>query len=202
MPFWTDAFGALREGEGRAIDGNSAAADWMGWRTVFYMSWWVAWSCSVGLFIARISKNRTLRSVIIGVFFCPTIYALIWFSCMGGIGLRQERQGKVIVSHMSLPYHVMFSSNFVPFYHKLVSLKSSELLISTILATLFRLIMHSAMMYLKKMSTTQQRVLLYSPIPYPESLQYASLILPNTKWLGLMSCIHLVTQEVEQTLAR
>ena len=96
----------------------------------------------------------------------------------------------------------MFSSNFVLFYHKLVSLKSSELLISTILATLFRRIMHSAMMYLKKMSTTQQRVLLYSPIPYPESLQYASLILPNTKWLGLMSCIHLVTQEVEQTLAR
>ncbi len=64
----------------------------MGWWTVFYMAWWVAWACFVGLFIARISKNRTLRSVIIGVFIAPTAYALVWFSFMGGIGLRQQRQ--------------------------------------------------------------------------------------------------------------
>ena len=64
----------------------------MGWWTVFYMAWWVAWACFVGLFIARISKNRTLRSVIVGVFVAPTVYALIWFSFMGGIGIRQQRQ--------------------------------------------------------------------------------------------------------------
>lgn len=92
LPFWTDAFGGLREGEGRAIDDNTANAQWMGWWTVFYMAWWVAWACFVGLFIARISKNRTLRNVIIGVFLAPTAYALIWFSFMGGIGLRQQRQ--------------------------------------------------------------------------------------------------------------
>ena len=66
----------------------------MGWWTVFYMAWWVAWSCFVGLFIARISKNRTLREVIIGVFICPLLYALLWFSCLGGTGLRQERQAR------------------------------------------------------------------------------------------------------------
>lgn len=92
LPFWTDAFGGLKEGEGRAIDGNTASEKWMGWWTVFYMAWWVAWACFVGLFIARISKNRTLRSVIIGVFIAPTAYALVWFSFMGGIGLRQQRQ--------------------------------------------------------------------------------------------------------------
>ncbi|KAL7551145.1 hypothetical protein ACHAWF_014345 [Thalassiosira exigua] len=92
LPFWTDAFGALREGEGRAVDGNSADPQWMGWWTAFYMAWWVAWACFVGLFIARISKNRTLRSVIIGVFLAPVAYSLLWFSFIGGIGLRQQRQ--------------------------------------------------------------------------------------------------------------
>jgi len=94
LPFFTDAFGSLKEGEGRAVDGKTAPAQWMGWWTVFYMAWWVAWSCFVGLFIARISKNRTLRSVIVGVFIGPTIYSIIWFSFIGGIGLRQERQAR------------------------------------------------------------------------------------------------------------
>lgn len=92
VPFWTDAFGGLKPGEGAAVDGNAADPAWMGWWPVFYMAWWVAWACFVGLFIARISKNRTLRSIIIGVFAAPTIYALIWFSFMGGIGIRQQRQ--------------------------------------------------------------------------------------------------------------
>jgi len=92
IPFWTDAFGALNEGEGRAVDGNSSASWFIGAWTVFYMAWWVAWACFVGMFIARISKNRTLREVIVSVFLCPTIYALVWFSFMGGIGLRQQRQ--------------------------------------------------------------------------------------------------------------
>lgn len=92
VPFWTDAFGALEEGEGRAIDGNSSASWFIGAWTVFYMAWWVAWACFVGMFIARISKNRSLRHVIVSVFLCPTLYCLIWFSIMGGIGLRQQRQ--------------------------------------------------------------------------------------------------------------
>merc|ERR1719261_594077 len=44
------------------------------------------------MFVARISKNRTIREVIVSVFIAPTVYALIWFSFMGGIGLRQQRQ--------------------------------------------------------------------------------------------------------------
>jgi len=92
IPFWTDAFGSLNEGEGRAIDGNSSATWFIGSWTVFYMAWWVAWACFVGMFIGRISKNRSIREVIVSVFLCPTIYAIMWFSFMGGIGLRQQRQ--------------------------------------------------------------------------------------------------------------
>ena len=58
------------------------------------MAWWVAWACFVGMFIARISKNRTIRNVVFGVFLAPTFYAILWFSVFGGIGLRQERQAR------------------------------------------------------------------------------------------------------------
>ena len=92
VPFFTDAFGALTEGEGRAVDGNGSASWFIGAWTVFYMAWWVAWACFVGMFVGRISKNRTLREVIFSVFICPVLYSLIWFSFMGGIGLRQQRQ--------------------------------------------------------------------------------------------------------------
>lgn len=40
VQFWTDAFGQLQEGEGRAVDGNSAASEWQNWWTVLYISWW------------------------------------------------------------------------------------------------------------------------------------------------------------------
>jgi choline-glycine betaine transporter len=92
VPFWTDAFAALEPGEGRAIDGKAGESWWIGSWTVFYMAWWVSWTCFVGIFIGRISKNRSIRSVVAGVFLAPTAYALVWFSIMGGIGLRQSRQ--------------------------------------------------------------------------------------------------------------
>lgn len=92
VPFWTDAFAALEPGEGRAIDGKVGESWWIGSWTVFYMAWWVSWTCFVGIFIGRISKNRTIRSVVAGVFLAPTAYALVWFSFFGGIGLRQSRQ--------------------------------------------------------------------------------------------------------------
>ena len=90
--FWTDAFGQLRESEGRAIDGNAAASWWMDSWTVFYMAWWTSWAGFVGLFIARISKGRTVRNVVLYSLFCPLIYSFVWFAVFGGVGLRQARQ--------------------------------------------------------------------------------------------------------------
>lgn len=92
VSFWTDAFGQLREGEGRAIDGQAAAVWWMDAWVVFYMAWWTAWSGFVGLFIARISKGRTLLEVIMYGTIIPFTYILIWFCVFGGVGLRQHRQ--------------------------------------------------------------------------------------------------------------
>lgn len=90
--FWTDAFGQLREGEGRAVDDSAAEQWWMDAWTVFYMAWWTSWCGFVGLFIARISKGRTVRNVVLFSLFCPLIYSFIWFAVFGGVGLRQARQ--------------------------------------------------------------------------------------------------------------
>eukprot|EP00980_Cylindrotheca_fusiformis_P001230 scaffold331_cov117-Cylindrotheca_fusiformis.AAC.8 len=94
LNFHTDAFGQLNEGEGRATDGHSAATWFMDAWTIFYIGWWVAWAAFVGLFIARISKGRTIRSIIVFSYVCPLIYTIIWFGVFGGVGFRQARQAK------------------------------------------------------------------------------------------------------------
>jgi BCCT family betaine/carnitine transporter len=64
-------------------------SDWFhGW-TVFYWAWWIAWSPFVGMFIARISKGRTVREFIIAVLVIPTIVTSIWMSTFGLTALDQ-----------------------------------------------------------------------------------------------------------------
>lgn len=64
-----------------------------GWRegwTIFYWAWWIAWSPFVGMFIARISRGRTVREFIIGVLFVPTLLTFVWLSIFGGSGLWEH----------------------------------------------------------------------------------------------------------------
>ncbi len=62
---------------------------WMhGW-TVFYWAWWISWSPFVGMFIARVSKGRTVREFLFAVVFIPTIMTIIWMGIFGGIALDQ-----------------------------------------------------------------------------------------------------------------
>jgi len=64
-------------------------SDWFhGW-TVFYWAWWIAWSPFVGMFIARVSKGRTVREFIIAVLLIPTIVTSIWMSTFGLTALDQ-----------------------------------------------------------------------------------------------------------------
>ncbi|MCJ8339352.1 MAG: BCCT family transporter [Pseudomonadales bacterium] len=59
-----------------------------GW-TVFYWAWWVSWSPFVGMFIARISKGRTVRELMIAVLVIPTLLSAVWMSAFGGNALDQ-----------------------------------------------------------------------------------------------------------------
>ncbi|MEH6452177.1 MAG: BCCT family transporter [Psychromonas sp.] len=62
---------------------------WMhGW-TIFYWAWWISWSPCVGMFIARISKGRTIKEFLLGVLFIPTIITLFWMAVFGGNAIDQ-----------------------------------------------------------------------------------------------------------------
>ena len=56
-----------------------------GW-TLNYMVWWLAWAPFVGVFIARISRGRTIREFLVGVIVVPTAFSMLWFGVFGGIG--------------------------------------------------------------------------------------------------------------------
>ncbi|MEJ5928957.1 BCCT family transporter [Corynebacterium sp. H128] len=76
LMFWTDSF-----------DQNPG---WQGKWTVFYWAWTICWSPFVGLFIARISRGRTVREFIAGVLALPSIFGMIWFAIFGRAGLELE----------------------------------------------------------------------------------------------------------------
>lgn len=61
--------------------------EWYGWWTIFYWAWWIAWAPFVGVFIARISRGRTIREFITGVLLAPTIFSFIWFAVFGTTGM-------------------------------------------------------------------------------------------------------------------
>jgi len=67
--------------------------DWLGSWTLTYFIWWIAWSPFVGIFIARISRGRTIREFVIGVLAVPTLFSLVWFAVFGGSGIHVESVG-------------------------------------------------------------------------------------------------------------
>ncbi|MCT1459327.1 BCCT family transporter [Aestuariimicrobium sp. p3-SID1156] len=66
---------------------------WLGGWTTYYWGWWMSWSPFVGVFIARISRGRTVREFILGVMLVPTLLTFLWFSVLGGTALWREVGG-------------------------------------------------------------------------------------------------------------
>ncbi len=65
-------------------------AAWQGGWTIFYWGWWISWAPFVGMFIARISRGRTIREFMVGVMFVPTTIAFFWLSIFGGTAMYME----------------------------------------------------------------------------------------------------------------
>jgi choline/glycine/proline betaine transport protein len=63
--------------------------DW----TLFYWGWWIAWCPFVGMFIARISRGRTIREFIVGVMGVPCLFIFVWMGIFGNLGIYFQRQG-------------------------------------------------------------------------------------------------------------
>jgi len=66
---------------------------WLSGWTTFYWGWWISWAPFVGMFIARISKGRTVREFVAGVLLVPTTVTFLWFAVMGGTALHRELFG-------------------------------------------------------------------------------------------------------------
>lgn len=79
------SLGALTE----AYDGTHWQNDW----TIFYWAWWIAWSPFVAMFIARVSKGRTIREFFLGVMLVPSLLTFFWMTVFGGSGLYLELNG-------------------------------------------------------------------------------------------------------------
>jgi choline/glycine/proline betaine transport protein len=75
--------------------------------TVFYWGWWISWSPFVGMFIARISKGRTVREFVLGVLFLPSLFSTLWLSTFGGsalFGAVGEGSNAVVGAYSELGY--------------------------------------------------------------------------------------------------
>ncbi len=85
-----------------AVSENGTASEWLSSWTVFYWAWWISWSPFVGMFLARISRGRTVREFIIGVVLVPSTLSIIWFSIFGGFALYLEEAGRSVFGDGSL----------------------------------------------------------------------------------------------------
>lgn len=90
-------------------------SDWLGSWTVFYWAWWIAWAPFVGLFIARISRGRTIREFVFGVLFIPLGFTLAWMSIFGNSALEQalggaSELGRVAIKQPSMALYQMLQN--------------------------------------------------------------------------------------------
>jgi choline/glycine/proline betaine transport protein len=80
---------------------------WQSAWTVFYWGWWLAWTPFVGLFIARISRGRTVREFVVGVMLVPTLSVVVWMSVFGGAAMHGEMFGPTsIIDQVNADYSV------------------------------------------------------------------------------------------------
>ena len=83
LAFWTETF---RE------------SDWQRQWTLFYWAWTISWAPYVGIFIARISRGRTIREFVAGVLFAPTAFTLVWFGVFGLSAIQVEMNGQIALA--------------------------------------------------------------------------------------------------------
>lgn len=76
-----------------AASSNPETAEWLSSWTIFYWAWWISWTPFVGMFLARISRGRSIRQFVVGVILIPSLVSLLWFAVFGGAGINEQREG-------------------------------------------------------------------------------------------------------------
>ena len=83
LSFWNEAY---------------SGQNWQGAWTVFYWAWWISWAPFVGIFIARVSKGRTIREFVLGVLIVPSLLSFLWMTVFGSTALREVLAGDTTVA--------------------------------------------------------------------------------------------------------
>jgi glycine betaine transporter len=81
---------------------NAQNREWINAWTIFYWAWWIAWSPFVGIFIARVSKGRSIREFVFNVLLIPSLIGFFWFSTFGGTAIQLEANGRASISELAL----------------------------------------------------------------------------------------------------
>jgi len=97
LGFHTDAFAQ----ESMAPDKRENST-WMDTWTIFYWGWWISWSPFVGMFIAKISRGRTIKQFIMYSLTLPCVYGFMWFSVFGGAGIKMENKAVILKMNCSM----------------------------------------------------------------------------------------------------
>ncbi|WP_299702020.1 BCCT family transporter [uncultured Pontibacter sp.] len=83
LSFWNEAF---------------STNNWQGSWTVFYWAWWISWAPFVGIFIARVSKGRTIKEFVLGVLIAPSLLSFLWMTAFGSTALRDILAGNSAIA--------------------------------------------------------------------------------------------------------
>lgn len=84
-----------------AESNNGTAGEFLSTWTIFYWAWWISWSPFVGMFLARVSRGRSVREFGIGVLIVPSAVSMVWFAIFGGTAIHLEQNGNSIAGESS-----------------------------------------------------------------------------------------------------
>lgn len=94
---------------------NMVHRDWINGWTIFYWAWWISWSPFVGIFIARVSRGRTIREFITGVLLLPTLASFFWFSVFGNSAIWVQKAGNIDLTKYATEEVLFAVFNSFPF---------------------------------------------------------------------------------------
>lgn len=97
------------EMSGRSLSWGAATVEFQSWWTAFYWAWWIAWTPFVGVFLARISRGRTLREFVAVVLAVPTSILVFAFTVLGGASIWMRRQGEAAFDGAASPEAQLFA---------------------------------------------------------------------------------------------
>ncbi|NLV78925.1 MAG: BCCT family transporter [Rhodococcus sp.] len=88
----------LAQMSARTAASGPDAGEWLSSWTIFYWAWWISWAPFVGMFLARISRGRSIREFVVGVMIVPSLVSLLWFAVFGGAAINAQEEGAGIAS--------------------------------------------------------------------------------------------------------